>query len=157
MASQFAADTKVPASRSRAEIEQLLTRYGATRFASGWDDLGASIMFDAHGRRVRFHLPIPSPSDPRFEKDGRGHRRTPVERKGAQEQEERRLWRALALVIKAKLEAVQSGIVSFESEFAVHIVLPGRGGTTVGEWLLPQIAEAYDKGVTLPPLLGAGT
>ena len=54
----------------------------------------------------------------------------------------RQRWRALALVIKAKLEAVEAGIVTFEEEFAMHMVLPN--GQTVGEWVVPQINQAYE-------------
>jgi hypothetical protein len=54
------------------------------------------------------------------------------------------------MAIKAKLEVVESGIVSFEDEFAVHMVLPD--GSTVGQWLAPQIDEAYRTG-RMPELL----
>lgn len=43
--------------------------------------------------------------------------------------------------MKAKLEATETGITSSEQEFLAHIVLPND--TTVGEYLLPQIEEAY--------------
>jgi len=50
-------------------------------------------------------------------------------------------WRALLLCIKAKLEAIESGITEFEDEFLPYIVLPD--GRTAAEWLRPQIAIAY--------------
>lgn len=53
-------------------------------------------------------------------------------------------WRALALIIKAKLEAVESGISEFDDEFLANIMLPD--GATVGEWFRPQLAEAYRIG-----------
>jgi hypothetical protein len=62
----------------------------------------------------------------------------------------RQRWRALALAIKAKLEAVESGIATFEEEFMAYIVLPD--GQTVGEFLSPQIEAAYSSG-RMPPLL----
>ena len=57
---------------------------------------------------------------------------------------------ALALVVKAKLEAVQSGIVGFEDEFMAHIVMPD--GKTVAEHARPLIASAYETG-KVPALL----
>jgi hypothetical protein len=54
------------------------------------------------------------------------------------------------LVIKAKLEAVESGIACFEEEFMAHIVLPD--GRTVGEHVIPGIAQAYETG-NVPALL----
>jgi hypothetical protein len=56
----------------------------------------------------------------------------------------------LALVIKAKLEAVDSGITTFEDEFLAHIVMPD--GQTVASHIKPGIAAAYESG-TMTPLL----
>lgn len=53
-----------------------------------------------------------------------------------------------ALIIKAKLVAIDSGITEFETEFLAHIVLPS--GETVGGWVLPQVERAYEVG-EIPP------
>jgi hypothetical protein len=67
----------------------------------------------------------------------------------------RQRWRALALVIKAKLEAVEAGISSVEDEFLSFIMLPN--GSTVGEWVQPQIERVYESG-SMPALLpGSGS
>jgi hypothetical protein len=58
------------------------------------------------------------------------------------------------LIVKAKLQAVESGIVTFEDEFAMHMVLPG--GATVREQVLPALAEAYETG-EVPNLLAMPT
>lgn len=158
MVSSFAKGTEVPVARSRSEIESLLTKYGASSFASGWTGNDATIMFEVKGRRVRFDLPLPDESDKLFATVKRGGSRftaTPIQRVTARDAEHRRRWRALALVIKAKLEAVATGITSFEEEFLAHIVVPG--GKTFGQWALPQIARAYETGVAMPPLLGSGS
>lgn len=156
---RFAEGTVVLVERSRAEIEKLLTRYGASRFASGWDQKGATIIFEAKGRRVRFMLPLPDLNDEEFQfAKSRTTYASPVKRSSEAAQkffdaEVRRRWRALALVIKSKLEAVDSGISEFEAEFLAHIVLPG--GATVGEWVGPQLEDIYATG-NLPPLLTSG-
>ncbi len=152
--SQFAANTEVSVEKSKAEIEKMLTRYVATKYASGWDDNGATIMFVAKERHVRFVLPLPTRSDRKFLINGNGQRRNAEGIEKAHEQACRQRWRALCLVIKAKLEAVESGISNFEMEFLAHIALPG--GATVGEVLAPQLADAYTTG-KMPPLLGTGT
>ncbi len=59
-------------------------------------------------------------------------------------QAERQRWRALLLVLKAKLEAVESKIATFESEFLSHIVLPDD--RTVAQHVMPLIAQAYETG-----------
>jgi hypothetical protein len=56
----------------------------------------------------------------------------------------------LALVIKAKLEAVASGITTFEDEFMAHIMMPD--GLTVGKHIKPTIAAAYASGKMIPLL-----
>ena len=142
----FAENTRVPIERSKAEIESMLIRYGADQFVSGWGECEARIQFRAQGRFVRFVLPLPAKDEQRFTQHVRykWKIRSADEARKAWDQELRRLWRALALVCKAKLEAVQSGIVSFEDEFMAHIVLPD--GKTVAEHARPMIASAYDSG-----------
>lgn len=144
----YAEGTSVPADKSRSEIERTLKRYGADAFSYGFDGAQAAIMFRAKGRMVRFVLPIPPAAD--FATTSTGYRRTNAERDSALEREIRRLWRALAMMVKAKLEAVQSGLVEFEEEFMANVVLPD--GTTFGQWAGPQIAEVYATG-DMPALL----
>lgn len=51
----------------------------------------------------------------------------------------RQRWRALALCIKAKLEAVECGIVSFEQEFLAHFQMPD--GRTIGDHIIHQLKD----------------
>lgn len=146
---QFAATTSVSASASREEIERTLVRYGADQFLYGWEAEAAVVGFRLDGRQIRFVLPMPRKDDRRFTHHGQGPRKPAVALK-EWEQAVRQRWRALALVIKAKLEAVESGITVFDDEFLAHIVLPS--GQTAGEWMRPQVAEAYRVG-TMPALL----
>jgi hypothetical protein len=140
----YAEETKVPVERSRAEIEMLLRRYGVDSFASGWTEHDARIQFRAKGRAIRFVLALPAPADQQFTRHPRyswKSRSTEAARQ-AYEQEIRRRWRALALVIKAKLEAVETGIATFEDEFMAHVIMPD--GKTVAEHVQPWIAQAYE-------------
>lgn len=148
--SLYASDTSVPVDRSKSEIERLLRRYGAAEFASGWSDEKAQALigFAFNGKRVQFLLPLPTLKECSTTDKGRARRGGAAE--AARDQEERRRWRALGLLIKAKLEAVATGITIFEEEFLAHIVV--RGGRTIGRMLLPTLAEACDTG-KLPPLL----
>lgn len=151
---RYAQSTEVSADRSRSEIEKTLIRYGASGFAYGWQGANAIIMFEMSGRRIRFNLPMPDKMSREFtHTPNRGSKRSPEEQQRAWEQATRQRWRALALAVKAKLEAVEAGITSFEEEFMSHIVLPN--GSTVGAWMQPQIENAY-KGGKMPPLLGEG-
>lgn len=152
---RYAAQTEVSAERSRAEIEKTLIRYGAAGFAYGWQGAVVVIGFEMQDRRIRFKLPMPDKNLREFtHTPSRGNKRSPQEAEAAWEQATRQKWRALSLAIKAKLEAVESGITTFEEEFLAHIVLPN--GKTYGEWAVPQIEQSYKHGI-LPPLLPGAT
>jgi len=145
----YAEGTSVPTERSRAEIETMLRKYGAAQFVSGWDADRAVIGFSAQGRQLRFVLKMPAANDKRFTHTHHKKRYYPTENSKERqvqlyEQEVRRLWRALALTIKAKLEAVDSGIETFEEAFMPHIVLPD--GSTVGQFMSPQLERVYAGG-----------
>lgn len=154
---RFAADTSVPVDRSKGEIERLLGRHGAEQFASGWDADSAHLGFRIADRTIRFVLPLPNRTADEFQKTpGRGRQRTPADAERQWEQACRARWRALLLVIKAKLEAVAVGISTIEDEFLAWTVLPGGRGKTVAEEIRPLIAERYASGKHVPLLLGGG-
>jgi len=146
---RYATNTSVSVSASKQEIERIVERYGASGFMSAWDQTGAVIAFAMDDRQVRFSLAMPDKGERRFTHHSRGAR-TPDAAHKEWEQTCRQRWRALALVIKAKLEAVESGIAVFEDEFMANIVLPD--GRTVSEEVRPRIAIAYDTG-SMPPML----
>jgi len=148
----YAENTSVSPEKSRAEIERILTRYGASAFSYGYEGSRAMVAFQAEGRFVRFEVVTPPLEDFRLA-PGRGYRvRSESQQRAAQEKAIRQRWRALALVIKAKLESIESGIESFDEAFMPHILLPDR--TTAGDWLKPQIDRAYETG-EMPDLLPA--
>ena len=141
----YASNTTVDSSRSRAEIERTLIRYGASGFMYGWDETQAVVGFIYKDRQVRFVLPLPDRKSKDFTHTVDHSRvRTATQQTARYEQAVRQRWRALALVVKAKLEAVEAGIMSFDQEFAMHFVLPN--GQTVAEWVLPTIVTSYELG-----------
>lgn len=148
----YAEATSVPSERSRGEIERTLARYGAEQFMYGWNAANALVGFVVRGKQVRFVLPMPDRQSREFICTPTGRPRSATQAEQAYEQGVRQRWRALALVIKAKLEAVETGIVTFESEFLAHIMLPN--GQSVGDWIEPQVDQAYDTG-EMPALLPA--
>ena len=134
----YAQGTSVPIDRSKAEIERVLARYGAERFAYFTSAEEAAIAFQVDGRAVRMRLLMPEPDC--FVETNTGKKRKPAAVPREVDQEVRRRWRALALVVKAKLEAIDSGIATFEDEWLAYLVT--SSGKTVGEQLAPQLAEA---------------
>jgi hypothetical protein len=150
-AGRYAEKTTVASEKTRADIERLLRSNGATAFQYGWDNSEAAVMFEIASRRILFRLPMPDRAERRFtHTPTRGERRAPAAVEEAYEQAVRQRWRALLLIIKAKLEAVASGVVTLETEFLAHIVLPD--GRTVGDHTLPRIADAYETG-EMPALM----
>ena len=146
----YASKTAVSAEKSKTEIERMLARYGATQYVSGWKAGVAVVGFTYEKRMVRFELAMPDRFSKEFTEKKSGWDRSKDAANALYEQAVRQRWRALCLVIKAKLEAVESGIDTFEDSFLSHIVTPN--GQTVGEWLKPQIEEAYASG-RMPALL----
>lgn len=148
---RYAAHTDVSKDRSLAEIERSIVRYGATGFIYGWNGNDAMIGFVVKGRQIKLTVPMP-------DRNSRAITHTPQTRvlrsqtaqREAYDQAVRQRWRALALYVKATLEAVEAGIIQFEDAFLAYTALPG--GATVGQWMQPQIAQAYETG-QLPPLL----
>jgi hypothetical protein len=128
----YGARTTVPVSQTRTEIEELLTRYGATGFMTGWQETPegkiAALRFDLGGRRFRIPIPILA---------------------GA-ENAEMQAWRVLLLLLKAVLEAVDRGLIPLEKALLSYVELPS--GCTVGQWVEPQLAAVYSEG-TMPTLL----
>lgn len=148
---RYAQDTAVSVEKSKAEIEALLTKYGATAFMSGTNQTEAVIAFEMQARKIMFRLALPNKSDRRFTHTAeRSRPRHPDDAFKAWEQACRSRWRALALAIKAKLEAVAVGITTFEDEFLAHIVMPD--GLTVGQHTRPLIEASYASG-NVQPLL----
>lgn len=154
----YAKDTEVSVEKTRAEIERTLVRYGATGFMYGWDGNQAVIAFKMNDRRVKMMLTLPDRDAPEFvyKKINASHYRTvrtSQQRQAAWEQACRQKWRALSLVIKAKLEAVEAGITTLDDEFLAHVMLPD--GQTVGQWARPQIEQVYLTN-RMPSLLMGG-
>lgn len=125
---RYAEKTKVPVSRTRDEIERTLARYGADKFIYGWDADTCQVGFRVDGVFVRLEILTD----------------------GYSESEMRQRWRVLLLLIKAKLEAIESGLSTVQEQFLADIML--SNGARVGDWIVPQLAATYQKG-GMPKLL----
>lgn len=114
----------------------------------------AVISFVMSGSQVRITVPLPDKADRQFWVTDTGRDRSESVALKEWEQACKQKYRALSLVVKAKLEAVEAGITTFEEEFMAHLVLPGGQtvGQTVGQRLLPEIDEVQRTGKK-PPLL----
>jgi hypothetical protein len=138
MAGKYATATKVPVEQTKGEIEALLVKYGASSFAAAWDNdpPRAILAFRYADRHYRFILPLPDRQDFR--------------RADEYDQALKSHWRALGLIIKAKLEAVEREVTTFEQEFLAYTLL--ANGRTLAEEVEPAVREIYKTGKVLPLL-----
>lgn len=149
MSGTYAAKTDVPMSRSRDEIERIVTRFGATHYGYLTEGSAVAITFEIKGIRVVMRMPLPDRSQ--FLRDKRGSLRSDSAVGRDVEQACRQRWRTLANAVKAKLAMVDDGISTIEREFLADVWVPGAN-QTYGEWAIPQIAESYQRN-ELPPML----
>jgi len=89
----------VPVEKTRFEIEAMMRKRGADQFFSGGMEDKAALAFRLNGRHLRFMLPL-------------GPKLTA--------QQHRSRWRALYLVIKARLQAIDLGIMTIEALFSAR-------------------------------------
>lgn len=158
----YAKDTSVSVEKTRSELDRLLAARGATQRAFGTDDVAgvAYAGFTMGGRQVRIRVPIESLEaiERRSAKPSGFWRRTEQSRldwvRKEFNQRQRSRWRALLLLVKAKLEAIELGISTVEREFLADISLPD--GRSVHQALAEDLERSYLTG-SMPPLLGSGS
>lgn len=164
----YAAGTIVSVEKTKSEIDTLLGKHGATQRGIMADDeeRRAMVAFVIGGRHYRLDVPLPDmskfadPSKPDWQQAKgitvpRGWPNWGIEKRkqwtrNSMDQSERERWRAVLLMLKAKLELVRIGISTVEREFMADLVLPN--GSTVAHMLETQIADVL-AGET-PRLLG---
>ena len=124
----YAENTKVPVQNTIGEIQRTVIKFGGEQFLHASMEDRLVVGFSMEGRQVRFQVK-------QFADDG---------------QSSRSVARALFLVLKAKLVAVDSGVSVFEDEFLGNIVLPD--GRLLSQHVKPHLSTAYETG-EIPPML----
>lgn len=138
----YASRTTVTVHASQQEIARTLARYKVETYAFGARPGQALVEFELQQLPVRVAIPLPpkpAKETGRNPKTGRT-----VNLWSAWEQDVRECWRALLLLIKANLEAVERGIVRPEQAFMAYLVAPD--GRALGDVVLPQYLDALDQG-----------
>lgn len=149
--SKFANNTTVSPEKSQAEVQQLLRKYGATKQGVFEEPGFAHVVFEFNKLSIRVSVSLPAGSDPKYRLDLRKKLRSEQQRHAAWQQDLRTRWRCLLLAIKAKLEAVETGISTIEREFLPFVVMPD--GRTLYEHAQPKLQEYVETG-HMPRLLG---
>ena len=144
----YASQTSVSTERSKGEVERLLSKAGAMSFMSGFDGTTAMLGFKLNDRFYSIRFQLPAQDDYALTPGGR-RKRSAVDMLKHHEQGCRSRWRAIVLIVKAKLEAVEIGVMTVEEAFAADFVL--KGGSTLGQEFLRKV-EAGEVPKALPLL-----
>jgi hypothetical protein len=123
----YAERTEVAFDKSIGDILKLVRKAGADQIGQVEDGRQFAVQFTLGNRMIRFRLPLHDPNSRR-----------------SVEQVRRQRGRALLLVIKAKLESVESGIETVEQAFLANVVM--SDGVTVYERISTPIALEYQEG-----------
>lgn len=134
---RYAQRTRVSEDRSQAQIQAMLKKFGAQSFALGWDQDSAGVRFRYGQYVIKLEAPLPARDQFAETPTGRGRPKADVERRWKEAR--RQVWRALRLIIQAKLAAIDGHIASFEDEFIGYAEL--GNGQTVAEWAKDRIPE----------------
>lgn len=158
--------TQVTVEKSQGEIRKLLHKHGASqfRFSEGTDDelrWWAGVEFIHHDHLVRIAAPLK-------DLEGRASRELDAKVRRARtktredflaehyEQEAKRIWRVIYWSLKARMEAVDEGLETFEQAFLAHMVDPGTG-KTIWDVIRPHVESGrMHVGAGGLPELGAG-
>lgn len=123
----YAERTEVSFDKSIRQIMDLVRKAGAEQIGQFESPASFAMQFTLGDRMIRFRVSTVDPNS----------RRNP-------DQVKRQRGRALMLVIKAKLESVESGIETIEQAFLANVVM--SDGMTVYERIAEPIALEYREG-----------
>lgn len=125
----YAETTKVPFDKTVSDIMTMLRKSGAMQVGQMEEANRLTIIFTLNDRSVRFRVGWEN-----------------------SERSQRQRARALLLVIKAKLESIESGVETFEEAFLANIVM--ADGQTVHERVSGDLALEYKSGQPTMYLIG---
>lgn len=145
----YAANTSVAFEKSVAEIITLVRKAGAEQIGQMEDVDYFTVGFRLADRMIRFRVDFPA-IDAMPTRNGRGVALSPAQRQEKLAQAKRQRGRALLLVIKGKLESVESGIETVEQAFLANVVM--ADGQTVYERISAPIALEYREGPRATPI-----
>lgn len=139
----FAETTTVAFEKSIAEIIGLVRKAGAIQIGQMEGEDSFTVAFKLKERLIKFTLPLPGMSAvPKL--NGRHQTLSAAQRQERLDQLRRSKARALLLVIKAKLESVESGIETVEEAFLANVVM--SDGQTVYERIEAPVRLEYESG-----------
>ena len=159
---EFAERTRVSVERTQAEIGAILKKYGAqdVGYGSRQGDTIGFVEFSLGGYPIR--IEVPEPDRQAFKTvvvrvKGRQHQRdrSPAQRQASFEQARRERWRALLLMLKARLVLAAMCKQTPDRAFVAELVLPNN--ELVGASVLAKLeAEGGKNALRLLAHQGGG-
>jgi hypothetical protein len=147
----YAEKTTIPLEQSIAQIVGMVKKAGAQQVGQAeGDDDRYHVWFKLADRMMRFSVPLVT----EYKGPARSGNGRLINQREWIDQRNRQRGRALQLVIKAKLESVESGVETFEEAFLANIVM--GGGITVYDGIKQRIALEYQEGRVTGPMLLTG-
>lgn len=140
---RYAEGTTVSVENSRNELTKLLERYGAEQFMYGQDGSRTVIQFKMAGYYVQRSISRPSKATM-----AKGYRGSDSQLELAVDKEWRRRWRALVMIIKAKLEMIASEESTVLREFMPDILI--GDGRRLEEHMAPQLEQGKMPKLLMP-------
>jgi hypothetical protein len=131
---RYAEGTKVEVQSSRGEITGILAKHGVERMGWTSEPTGDSLVFELHGGTYRLTMTKPTAEGLRARDGGTYSYPHNIDWEAKATQEWRRVWRANVLLLKAKLEFIDSGDTTIDRELLPYRVL--KGGQTIEEVLV---------------------
>lgn len=153
MKTNYAKHTTVSVEKSKTELDSLLGKHGATsRGVMSDDALGRAIVAFMLGRaQFRLVIPLPRLDDFHAPKEKWDTQRKAEWCRKAHEQACRSRWRAVVLLVKAKLHFVDMGLNTAEREFLADMILPN--GQHIGGFVRESFPGVLSANVEQAPLL----
>lgn len=144
---RYAEGTKVSVESSRGEITGILAKHGVQRMGWMGGPEGDQLMFELAGGSYRLDIRRPTAEELRARDSHEYAYPDNVDWAGKVEPEWRRRWRANVLLLKAKLEFIDSGDTTLARELLPYRLL--KGGQTVEDLIvaggLPMLTTGSDS------------
>jgi hypothetical protein len=144
----YAEGTAVSVEKTVSELTSMIRKAGGAQIAQLDDHDRFVLAFSMSERQVRFTVSFDPPTHQRFAmKRVNQHYSQPAtnqQRIDASAAHRRQRMRALLLVVKAKLESVESEVETFEEAFLANVVM--SDGATVYDRVSQPIALEYQTG-----------
>lgn len=143
-ARRYAEGTSVTVESSRGEITGILAKHGVQRMGWMGSPDGDQLVFELEGGSYRLDIRRPTLQEVRQLYSHLYARQVDWEAKV--QAEWRRRWRANVLLLKAKLEFIDSGDTTLERELLPYLVL--KSGKTVEQTILDDGLPALTAGAS---------